>query len=108
VQKGGLSAWTRIKRQLARDWQLYLFVLPGVIYYVIFHYLPLYGIQIAFKDYKAVQGIAGSAWVGLKHFKAFFSSYLCGTLILNTLLVNMYNLLFVSRFRSCCRCCSTA
>ncbi len=94
VQKGGLSAWTRIKRQLARDWQLYLFVLPGVIYYVIFHYLPLYGIQIAFKDYKAVQGIAGSAWVGLKHFKAFFSSYLCGTLILNTLLVNMYNLLF--------------
>lgn len=94
VQKGELSAWTRIKRQLARDWQLYLFVLPGVIYYVIFHYLPLYGIQIAFKDYKAVQGIAGSAWVGLKHFKAFFSSYLCGTLILNTLLVNMYNLLF--------------
>lgn len=94
VQKGESSAWTRIKRQLARDWQLYLFVLPGVIYYVIFHYLPLYGIQIAFKDYKAVQGIMGSAWVGLKHFKAFFSSYLCGTLILNTLLVNMYNLLF--------------
>ena len=93
VQKGEASAWTRIKRQFARDWQLYLFVLPGVIYYVIFHYLPLYGIQIAFKDYKAVQGIAGSAWVGLEHFRTFFSSYLCGTLILNTLLVNMYNLI---------------
>lgn len=58
------------------NWQLYILVLPAIIYFVVFNYLPLYGIQIAFKDYKAVDGIAGSAWVGLKHFKNFFQRLL--------------------------------
>ena len=51
-----------LKAVLKNNWQLYLLVLPAVIYFVVFNYLPLYGIQIAFKDYKAVDGIAGSAW----------------------------------------------
>ena len=79
---------------IGRDWQLYIFILPAVVFYIVFHYLPLYGIQIAFKDYKAVQGITGSAWVGLKHFKTFFSSYLAKQLIVNTLAVNIFNLLW--------------
>lgn len=56
--------------------------------------MPLYGIQIAFKDYKAVSGIAGSAWVGLKHFKTFFNAYYFKRLLSNTLLLNVYSLLW--------------
>lgn len=61
---------------------------------MVFNYLPLYGIQIAFKDYKAVDGIAGSAWVGLKHFKNFFNAYYFKRLLSNTLLLNVYYLLW--------------
>lgn len=76
------------------SWQLYILILPAVIYFIVFHYLPLYGIQIAFKDYKAVSGIADSAWVGLKHFKAFFEAYYFKRLLSNTLLLNIYYLLW--------------
>jgi len=69
-------------------------VLPAVLYFLVFNYLPLYGIQIAFKDYKAVKGIAGSPWVGLKHFKNFFNAYYFDRLIINTLLLNILNLVF--------------
>ena len=92
--RGRTSYWDGVKKSFKRNWQLYFFVAPAVIYYIIFHYLPLYGIQIAFKDYKAVKGITGSPWVGLKHFQTFFSSYLCVDLVKNTLLVNIYNLLW--------------
>lgn len=83
-----------LKVVLKNNWQLYLLVLPAVIYFVVFNYLPLYGIQIAFKDYKAVDGIAGSAWVGLKHFKNFFNAYYFKRLLSNTLLLNVYYLLW--------------
>ena len=83
-----------LKAVLKNNWQLYLLVLPAVIYFVVFNYLPLYGIQIAFKDYKAVDGIAGSAWVGLKHFKNFFNAYYFKRLLSNTLLLNVYYLLW--------------
>lgn len=92
TQKPKNDKWSRIKRKLAQDWQLYLFVLPAIIYYFVFNYIPLYGIQIAFKDYKAVLGINGSPWVGLKHFQAFFSGYLFKDLILNTLILNLGNI----------------
>ena len=83
-----------IKAMIKNNWQLYLLVLPAIIYFFVFNYLPLYGIQIAFRDYKAVKGIAGSTWVGLKHFQTFFESYYFERLISNTLLLNVYNLLW--------------
>ena len=73
---------------------LYLLILPALTYLVIFNYLPMYGVQIAFKDYKAVRGITGSAWVGLKHFRTFFGAYYCGRLISNTLILNVLSLLY--------------
>lgn len=76
------------------NWQLYVLILPAIIYFIVFNYFPLYGIQIAFKDYKEVQGIAGSAWVGLKHFKTFFEAYYFERLLKNTLLLNVYYLLW--------------
>lgn len=83
-----------LKAVLRTNWQLYILVLPAIIYFIVFNYMPLYGIQIAFKDYKAVDGIAGSAWVGLKHFENFFNAYYFKRLITNTLLLNIYNLLW--------------
>lgn len=78
---------------LKRNWQLYMLVLPCVIFFVVFHYLPLYGIQIAFKDYKAALGIIKSSWVGFEHFKTFFDSYYFTRLLSNTFLLNLIGLL---------------
>lgn len=59
-------------RLLKKSWVCYLFILPMIIYIVLFNYLPMYGIQLAFKDYRALDGIWGSPWVGWKHFQTFF------------------------------------
>ena len=82
------------RHSLKNNWQLYVLLLPAILYFVVFNYMPLYGIQIAFKDYKAVDGIAESAWVGLKHFRTFFEAYYFKRLLLNTLLLNVYYLLW--------------
>lgn len=79
---------------IKKNWQLYILILPAIIYFFVFNYLPLYGIQIAFKDYKAVRGILGSAWVGFKHFTTFFDAYYFRRLLTNTFLLNIYNLLW--------------
>ena len=75
---------------------LYALILPALVYLIIFHYMPMYGVQIAFKDYKAVRGIEGSAWMNpwYAHFETFFNAYYCGRLISNTLLLNVLSLLF--------------
>ena len=73
--------------------QLYLLLLPALAYFLVFCYFPMYGLQIAFRDYKASLGIAKSAWVGLKHFRHFFGSYSCGRMFRNTFLLNFYSLL---------------
>lgn len=90
VPKHKVPFTTRLKN----DWQIYVLILPGILYFIIFHYIPLYGIQIAFKDFKVALGIAGSKWVGLLQFQTFFKSYLFGTLIKNTLLLNIFDLLW--------------
>ena len=56
------------------NWDLLFFCLPGMILTVIYHYIPIYGVQIAFRNYKAKKGIWGSEWVGLKNFERFFNS----------------------------------
>ncbi len=83
-----------MKSYMKNNWQLYVMILPAVIFFLVFSYLPMYGIQIAFKDYRAVDGIAGSPWVGLKHFKTFFSAYYFKRLLINTLVLNVENLIF--------------
>jgi len=78
--------WSRIWRNRA----LYLFVLPMLVYFAVFHFAPLYGLQIAFKDFKPYQGIAGSRWVGLKYIIKFIDSYSFWTLMRNTLVLSLY------------------
>ena len=80
-------------RILKRNWVCYLFILPMVIYVIIFNYIPMYGIQLAFKDYRVADGIWESAWVGLKHFKTFFESYQFKDLLWNTLSLSLYSLI---------------
>jgi len=74
------------------NWQLYVLLSPALLYFLIFKYYPMYGVQIAFKDFRAVDGILGSKWVGFKHFQNFFDSYYFWTLIKNTLGINLYAL----------------
>jgi putative aldouronate transport system permease protein len=75
-------------------WQLWVLLLPVLAYFFVFNYLPMYGIQIAFRDYKAVFGITGSKWVGLKNFTDFFDTYYFSRLLTNTFLLNIYGLLW--------------
>jgi putative aldouronate transport system permease protein len=87
-------AGSRLSKRQSYNWQLWILISPVIAYYIIFHYLPIYGIQIAFRDYKAVFGITGSKWVGLKNFTDFFSAYYFGRLIANTFLLNIFGLLW--------------
>jgi putative aldouronate transport system permease protein len=77
-----------------RSWQLYLFLLPTLLYFGIFHYGPLYGAQIAFRDYLGALGIWGSPWVGLENFVRFFKSPYFLNLLTNTLSLSLLVLVF--------------
>jgi putative aldouronate transport system permease protein len=78
---------------IKRNWELYLFILPAMIFYIIFHYIPMYGVQIAFKNYMVTKGIFGSPWAGFKHFERFFNSYQFWTLLRNTVVLSFYQIL---------------
>ena len=88
------SFFTRLGRNIKQHPWLYLMILPALAYFIIFHYLPMYGVVIAFQDYHPIRGIANSSWVGLKHFKAFLTGPFFGRLLRNTLSINIGLLLF--------------
>ncbi|WP_244935722.1 ABC transporter permease [Paenibacillus glycanilyticus] len=69
-------------------------MLPVIAYYLIFHYIPMYGALIAFKEYSPMKGILHSDWVGLKHFHDFFGSYYFTRILKNTLVISLYSLIF--------------
>jgi putative aldouronate transport system permease protein len=89
------ATWLRrLGRDLARNRAAYLMLLPVVAYFVVFHYVPMNGTLIAFKDFNPAAGIAGSEWVGLDWFRQFFNGLFVERLIVNTLLLNVYDMLF--------------
>ena len=90
----GREYWRRLAADLVRDRWLYLLLLPGLIYFVIFKYLPMWGIVISFENYVPFSGIFGSEWVGMKWFKAFFSNNGWVELLINTLILSFMNLIF--------------
>ena len=79
--------------QLRNNWLLYVFVLPTILFYVIFHYVPMYGAVIAFKNFIPFKGIMGSPWVGFEHFERFFQGPFFDLLIRNTLIISVYTLI---------------
>ena len=82
----------RHKHRFSRDWQLYVLILPAIVFLFIFNYMPMYGIIIAFKDFRASLGIWGSKWVGLKHFERFVTFPNFKLIIMNTLRIGVYSL----------------
>lgn len=86
--------WHNIKRDFQLNYALTLMILPVFAFYIIFHYGPMYGLQIAFRDYNPVDGVTGSPWVGLRHFISFFNNFYFGRLIRNTLLISVETLVF--------------
>ncbi len=91
LAKTGLSHPNQL-HSILRNWQVYLMLVPVIAYYVIFHYGPMYGLQIAFKDYNPVLGFWKSAWRGLDHFKRFFSGFNASRTIKNTLILSFLSL----------------
>lgn len=85
----------RIKKDLSGHWQLYVMILLPVAWVLVFAYYPMYGAQIAFKDYVITEGITGSRWVGVKHFIRFLSNPQSFKYIFNTLAISLY-VLFIS------------
>jgi putative aldouronate transport system permease protein len=81
-------------RRVKKNKYLYLLFFLPFCYYIIFHYWPMYGIIIAFKDYNIVKGIIGSPWVGFEHFKKFLFDPYFWKLVRNTLLINIYGLIW--------------
>jgi putative aldouronate transport system permease protein len=89
---GGFGA--RFIRDFVLNKYLYLMMLPVIAFYAVFHYAPMYGAIIAFKDYSPAKGIIGSDWVGLANFKDFFTSYYFWRILKNTLVISFYTLIF--------------
>jgi len=82
------------RRALYRDRYLIILILPVVIFYLVFAYYPMYGVIIAFKDYRVSLGIWGSPWVGFEHFIRFFQSLFFTRLVGNTFLISFYSILW--------------
>ena len=82
----------RIVDHLKREWQIYVMLLPMIIWLMLFLYKPMYGLQIAFKDYSIFRGIAASPWVGLEHFETLFGSEQFLRALRNTFVISFYTL----------------
>ncbi len=87
-QKG----FARFKKNFLRDRQLYLLIIIGIAPFILFHYGPMYGVQIAFRDYRIADGIIGSRWVGLKWFEEFLTDPNFKRIFINTLMISLYSL----------------
>lgn len=83
----------RLLKNVKKNWILYLMVTPVVLYYIIFSYVPMYGVLLAFKDYQIKKGILGSPWVGFEHFRRFFSAYDFKRLLMNTIGLSVYGMI---------------
>ncbi len=85
---------SRYYRGFRKSFSLQLLVVPGLVYFIIFHYVPMYGVLIAFKNFKFSKGVLGSEWVGLYQFELFLSHPNFAQLVLNTLLLSVYALIW--------------
>ncbi|MDI6617698.1 MAG: ABC transporter permease subunit [Clostridiales bacterium] len=92
--KGIVKGKSPLLKAIVRDRYLYLFLVPILAYYIVFKYGPMYGVIIAFKDFRFADGILGSKWVGFKHFQRLFTSRDFLMILRNTLLLNIYSVVF--------------
>jgi len=90
----GKKYWERLGSDILRDKWLYLLLIPGLLYFIVFKYLPMWGIVISFENYVPFQGVFGSEWVGLKWFNYFFSNKAWTRYLENTLILSLTNIVF--------------
>jgi len=88
------TRWKKLRRNIWRDRYLFLLIAPVVVYYIVFHYVPMYGATIAFKEFAPGKGIFGSPWVGFENFRTFFNSFYFERIVRNTVLLSLYTLLW--------------
>ena len=97
IKRNPITLWGTPKmnkrKQIVQNFDLYLFLLPALIFIIVFMYVPMYGLLIAFKKYNLALGVMKSPWVGFENFKIFFNGYNFWDLIKNTLTLSVYNLL---------------
>ena len=89
---GKMSVHRERIRKACKSWRLYTMILPAVITVFIFHYIPIYGVQIAFKDFRNALGIWGSPWVGFMYFNKFLSYPMFWAIIRNTITISLYSI----------------
>ena len=89
-----LLNWQQLKISLRNHWMLYLLIVPFLLWYAIFMYKPMYGLQIGFKDYDILSGIVESEFVGFQHFKEFLSDEFFWRSFRNTAMISLYDLIF--------------
>ncbi len=94
MKKIRVWTWDNLKKDFRKNKYLYFMISPVVLFYFLFHYMPMYGAVIAFQRFVPAKGIWGSRWVGLKHFINFFESEYFVRLFRNTFLISFYGLLF--------------
>ncbi|WP_090808836.1 sugar ABC transporter permease [Paenibacillus sp. 276b] len=97
-QTSARSKWLNLLSALRRDQSLYLLALPGILFFLVFKYIPMWGIIIAFQDYSPFRGIQGSEWVGLQHFTELFANPDFALLFRNTLAISLLNLILFFPF----------
>ncbi|MBA8795648.1 ABC-type polysaccharide transport system permease subunit [Friedmanniella endophytica] len=90
--KGQYRSQLPLRTRMARSWQLYVLVIPPVIFALLFLYWPMYGLQLAFKNYNITKGITGSPWAGTRYVEQFINSYLFWPVLKNTLILSFYSL----------------
>jgi len=88
------SRFTRLYDHFRQEWQIYAMLLPTIIWFLVFLYKPMYGLQIAFKDYSIFRGVAGSPWIGFEHFQTLFTNDQFLRAVRNTIYISALNLLF--------------
>lgn len=83
-----------LMRHFRREWQIYVMLAPAIIWFITFLYMPMYGLQVAFKDYSIFKGVAASPWIGFEHFQTLFDNDDFIRSLKNTAILSAYNLLF--------------
>lgn len=89
------NSFTALGKRVAKHWHCYLFLLPAIVLFIIFYYIPMYGVTLAFKDYQILEGIMGSPWAGFKYFNQLFNSVIFYDVLKNTLILSFLNLLIL-------------
>ncbi len=87
------TPFERFAVNFKRNWQLHLLILLPLIYYILFHYVPMFGLQIAFRDYRVKRGVFGSEWVGIAQFTKFFANNMWSKYVWNTFIIALYSII---------------